>query len=321
MNCSTFSSPELTTSRTFAQSLSRAFDASADNSATMPSTHRVLPAGDHRVPPPFRGFAVRSEEPRHAFDARAPYERVHVVDCCDFLGAEARASLAAEGYRRVRVDNFSDVDYASTTLVELCAVAPGVPDLVGRIASALHCTGVLGANADAQDYRRCVATRIDYLAARGAEFHNDVRGHWSRCLFWILAIDVPDVAFVMPHAGVQWPLAAGELLVFDPALAHGLCRPADGAQVLEASFAHGDGGRQLFLTGEIPLSDAQWAALGAPWLPVEAHAQRGALDLTVAEFDGRTGAIRRPGDLQGCMARSVCYVGAAEPAFDGQPGH
>ena len=195
----------------------------------MPGVHRILAAVDHRVPPPFRAFAVRSEEPRHAFDARAPYERVHMVRC-DFLDAGARASLAAEGYGRVSIENFSDVDYASTTLEDLSAAVPAITDLVGSIARSLQWTGVLGE--DPAAYRSCVATRIDYLASRGAGFHNDVRGHWSRCLFWILAIDVANVEFVMPHAGVRWSLAPGDLVVFDQAMAHGLCRPADGAQAL-----------------------------------------------------------------------------------------
>ena len=278
----------------------------------MPRDHRIIPATGQLVPPPFRAFAVRSEEPRHAFDARAPYERVHVVRC-GFLDASARASLAAEGYGRVSIEDFSDIDYASSSLEHLAAAAPGVADLVGSIARAVQLTGVLGDDPDA--YRSSVATRIDYLASRGAGFHNDVRGHWSRCLFWILGIDVANVEFVMPHAGVRWSLAPGDLVVFDPAMAHGLCRPADGAQALEASFRRGRDCRQLFLTGELPLTDAQWAAMGAPWLPVEEHARRGALELTVAEFDERTGAIRRPGDLRDCMKRSTCYVGAAADAF------
>jgi hypothetical protein len=282
----------------------------------MPGVHRIIPASDHRVPPPYRAFAVRSEEPLHAFDARAPYERVHVVRC-DFLDAKACNSLAAEGYRRVSIEKFSDVDYASTTLDDLCAAAPGIADLVASIAGALQLTGVLGD--DPAAYRGCVARRIDYLAARGAEFHNDVRGHWSRCLFWILAVDVANVEFVMPHAGVRWSLTPGDLVVFDQTMAHGLCRPADRAQALEASFQRGEDCRQLFLTGEILLSDAQWAALGAPWLPIEEHAQRRALDLAVAEFDERSGAIRRPGELRDCMGRGTCYVGAAPEAFSGPP--
>lgn len=283
----------------------------------MPGVHRIISASDQRVPPPYRAFAVRSEEPRHAFDARAPYERVHVVRC-GFLDASAAASLAAEGYGRVRIEEFSDVDYASTTLEDLSAAAPGIADLVGSIACSLQWTGVLGD--DPAAYRSCVATRIDYLASRGAGFHNDVRGHWSRCLFWILGVDVANVAFVMPHAGVRWSLAPGDLVVFDQTMAHGLCRPADGPQALEASFRRGEDCRQLFLTGEIPLTDAQWAALGSPWLPIEEHARRDALDLTVAEFDERTGVIRRPGELRDCLKRSTCYVGAAADAFSGQPG-
>ena len=126
-----------------------------DNRA-MPRVHRILRASEQRVPPPFRAFAVRSEEPRHAFDARAPYERVHVVRC-DFLDAEACASLAAEGYGRVSIEKFADVDYASTTLEDLSAAAPGIADLVGSIARALQWTGVLGE--DPAAYRSCVAQR------------------------------------------------------------------------------------------------------------------------------------------------------------------
>jgi hypothetical protein len=97
--------------------------------------------------------------------------------------------------------------------------------------------------------------------------------------------------------------------VFDQTLAHGLCRPGDRGEVLESSFPDDAQGRQVFLTGELPLTDAQWAALGAPWLPVEEHDARGALDLAVAEFDDRSGRIKRPRELRDCMKRSTCYVG------------
>ncbi|TWO72857.1 hypothetical protein FN976_01025 [Caenimonas sedimenti] len=273
----------------------------------MPSAtaSRVITANAYRVPPPFRAFAVRSDEPAHAFDARAPYGRVHAVRT-DFLDAGSLASLAAEGYPRVDVEAFADIDYAATTWEELAAAAPLVDDLVGHMSRALQCTGVLGDDLPA--YQTIATTRIDYLACRGAGFHNDVRGHWSRCLFWLLALEVAEVDFVMPHAGVELPLAPGDLLVFDQAMAHGLCRRGDCGQVLEASFPAGDQGRQIFLTGELLLTDAQWAAIGAPWLPVEEHERRGALDLMVAEFDERSGAVKRPNELRDCMKRTTCYV-------------
>lgn len=275
-----------------------------------PPAHRVVAADAYRVPAPFRAFAVRSEEPRHAFEARAPYGRLHVVRT-GFLDADSLARLAAEGYARTSIEAFADIDYATTTPEDLAATAPGVADLIGGIAAALQATGVLGD--DLAAYRSSVAGRIDYLASRGAGFHNDVRGRWSRCLFWILALDASNVDFVMPHAGVQLALAPGDLLVFDQTMAHGLARPADGAEAVEASFGAGEHGRQLFLTGELALADAQWAALGAPWLPVEEHERWGALDLAVAEFDERSGAIKRPRALRDCMKRSVCHVdGAAE---------
>ena len=271
-------------------------------------THRAIAADVHRVPRPFRAFAVRSDEPQHAFDARAPYGQVHLVRLA-FADVGSAAGLAAHGRARVRSVAFPDIEHADTTLRDLAAAAPCEPDLAGSIAAALQLTGVLGADLTA--YRSTVATRIDYLASCGAGFHNDVSRHWSRCLFWVLALDVDDVEFVMPHAGVQLALATGDLLVFDPSMAHGLCRPHDGGQAVAASFAAGDDCRQVFLTGEMLLTDAQWAALGAPWLPVQAHEQRGAIDLMVAEFDARSGAIQGLRSMGNCMKRSTCHVEGA----------
>jgi hypothetical protein len=268
------------------------------------SSHRLIAADVHRVPKPFRSFAVRSDEPRHAFDAREPYGRVHVVHTT-FLDAGSLASLVAEGYARVNIEAFSDIDYANTTLEDLAAAAPGVSDPVGQIAAALQVTGVLGD--DLAAYRSSAATRIDYLASCGAGFHNDVSRHWSGCLFWLLALDVADVEFVMPHAGVRLALTPGDLVVFDQTMAHGLCRPADNGEAVATSF-EGDHRHQLFLTGELLLTDPQWAALGAPWLDVEEHERRGALDLMVAEFDERTGAVKRLHALRDGMKRSTCHV-------------
>ena len=138
----------------------------------------IIAADTHCVPAPFRSFAVRSEEPVHAFHARAPYGRVHVFHA-DFMDAESPARLAASGFERVNTSAFSDIDYATTTLQELAATAPQVADLAGQIAGALAATGVLGD--DPSSYRRSVETRIDFLACCGAGFHNDVAGHWSRC--------------------------------------------------------------------------------------------------------------------------------------------
>ena len=267
--------------------------------------HRIIAAPVQRVPKPFRAFAVRSDEPQHAYDARAPYGAVHIVRTA-FLDAAALAGLAAAGLARVNIKAFSDIDYATTTLQELAAAAPGVADLAGQIAGALQLTRVLGD--DPACYRRSVAARIDYLASCGAGFHNDVSRHWSRCLFWVLALDLADVEFVLPHAGVRLALAPGDLVVFDQTMAHGLCRPRDHGQAVAASFESGSHRHQIFLTGELLLSDAHWAALGAPWLPVQEHNSRGALDLMLAQFDERSGAIKGLWGLRDGMKRSTCYV-------------
>ena len=274
-----------------------------------PHGHRVIAADGFLVPKPFQTFAVRSEEPRHAMLARAPYGRVHAMRT-GFLDAAALQQLAAAGLARMQVNTFSDIDYAPVTLDGLAAIAPGVIDLPGQIATALRATGVLGA--DAGVYRRGVAARIDYLGSYGAGFHNDVSRHWTSCLFWNLALAVVDVEFVMPHAGLRLGLQPGDLLLFDPAMAHGLCRPQDEGQAVAQSFPPDSNGHQIFLSGELGLSDAQWAAMGSPWLAVEEHGRRGALDLKVATFDERSGTIQRLRSLMHCMLPSTCYVTQAQ---------
>ena len=255
------------------------------------------------VPSPFRSFAVRSEELVHASAARAPWPQVQVVHT-GFMDSAAQQALSSLGLSRMNVAAFSDITYAHVTAAELAAAALGVSDLVGQIAAALRTTGILGEVLD--DYRRAVAARIDFLAAQGAGFHNDVSGHWTRCLFWNLALQVSDVEFVMPHAGIRVALAPGDLIVFDQTMAHGLCRPRDLGQAVAASFAPGADAQQIFLSGEALLTDEQWAALGSPWLPVEEHAA--ALELMAAEFDERTGTLQRPRTLAACMRRSTRYV-------------
>ncbi len=283
----------------------------------LPPAHRTIAADDHVVPAPFRAFAVRSDEACHAFEARAPYARIHVV-ATGLLDPGARARLARAGYAKVDIAEPFAVDYAATTWDELATLS-AVPDLARAIARALRVTRVLGD--EPADYERSVATRIDWLASRGAGFHNDVARHWSRSLFWILAIDAGDVDFVMPHAGLRMALSDGDLVVFDQTMAHGLCRPADAGRAVAESFDDGDAGRQLFLTGEMLLSDAQWAALDAPWLPVEAHEARGALDLMMAEFDDRGGTIQRLRSLADCMRRTICHVDETSPAGPHSDGH
>lgn len=276
----------------------------------MPAVHRWVDAGVHRVPAPFRSFAVRCDELEHAFDARSPYGRVHVVTSVDD-DETTLAELAANGRSLTRLDAVGDVVHALTNFDALVAAAPGAADLADRLVAALQQAQLPGL-----DHDTChghLARRIDHLATWGAGFHNDVDRHFPRCLFWLLALDVADAEFVMPHAGVRIALAPGDLLVFDPTMAHGLCRPRDEGQSVPDSFESGTNDRQYFLTGELPLSDAQWAALGVPWRPVEWHDERGALDLRVAEFDERSGAIKGLRAMRDGMKRSTCHA-------DGSPG-
>jgi len=269
--------------------------------AMPPPAHQVIPAGPHREPAPFSHFALRSDEPAHAWMARTPLGCVHRVRT-RFLDAAALAGLAAQGQARMALPAPLDISHADATPADLAAAAPHIAGLPGQITAALQLCGLPGARQ---------AGTMHHLGCRGAGFHNDVGRHWGRCLFWVLALAVDDVEFVQPHSGLRLPLAPGDLLVFDPAMAHGLCRPADGGQALAASFERDGGSRQWFLTGELPFDDAQWAALGAPWLPLAQHAD--ALDLLVASFDACSGAIQRPRALRGCMQPGVCHAELPAP--------
>ena len=81
---------------------------------SVPPAHRIVAADAHALPAPFRTFAVRSDEPLHACDARPPYGRVHVV-ATELVDAAARACLARAGYARVDIAEPFAVDYAATT--------------------------------------------------------------------------------------------------------------------------------------------------------------------------------------------------------------
>lgn len=272
-----------------------------DNHA-MPAqpVHQVLAADQYRVPRPFASFAVRSEEAEHAWLARSPYGRVHLLQL-DFLDAGTLAALVSAGRAQLGQTSFAEPDYARTNWPALASAAPLRTDLAAGIARALRLTSVLGP--DLADYQRAVAGRVDFLASCGAGFHNDVAHHWTRCLFWLLALEISNAEFVLPHAGLRLGLAPGDLLLFDQTLAHGLCRPADQGQAMAASFESIADGQQLFLTGELLLTDAQWAALGAPWQAVEVHECAGALDLMVAEFDDQSGTIKRLSAMRDSMKR------------------
>ena len=105
---------------------------------------------------------------------------------------------------------------------------------------------------------------------------------------------------------------AGDLMVFDQTMAHGLCRPSDHGQSVAESFAGGSDCTQIFLSGELPLTNVDWEALGSPWLAVETHHQAGALDLMTAEFDDRSGAIKSLRAMMNCMLRSSSDVDGME---------
>ena len=129
--------------------------------------HQSFAADVHQVPKPFRHFAVRSDEPRHAWQARAPYGQVHRVQT-HFLDTAARAALSAQGWSGITLDAPLEVTHAITTPARLAAAAPLTGGLTGglasQVAAALQHTGVLGH--DLARYQQDTAGRIDYLAGQ-----------------------------------------------------------------------------------------------------------------------------------------------------------
>jgi hypothetical protein len=232
-------------------------------------------------------FSVHSELPRHAGLARIPYGKVHQAKS-GFLGADSMCELARRAYDRIRIETPGDTDVAWVRDDAL-----GVADLHRHIADAIVSTGIYGSAGTAfEECLQAVGHETCLQVAQGAAFHSDRCGHWPSCLFWVLALDVVDVEFVVPHLGVRLPLEPGDLVVFDPSLAHGLCRPRDGGRFLSVHFEDGEDGRhQAFLSGELELDAAHWASLGCAWEPSTSPRFSSAVDLLNADFDSESGRV------------------------------
>lgn len=237
-------------------------------------------------------FVVRSELTSLEGLGRRPYQQVHMVKT-SILDQAVADVLADSAYEWASVHDVGDINTSLAQEGELLAAAQTRRGLVSSIAAVIHSTGVYGADSRSLDVcSRAVHKRLDFLASVGASFHNDTSHEWTSCLFWVLALDVADVEFVMPHLDLRIPLERGDLVVFDPSMAHGLCRPSDRGVFIRAHFeSETGGGHQAFLSGELLLDDDQWASLGCPWQPANAPQLAGAVDLLNAEFDPRTGSV------------------------------
>jgi hypothetical protein len=251
----------------------------------MPSdpAHRIVAADAYRVPPPFRPSRFA------ATNLVTPSTRARPTAGCTsyaarFLDAGSLESLAPARLCAGQHRGFPTSTMRPRRWRSWPRPRRASPTWLGSIAGALQRRASWATTSRLPEQRRH-AHRLSRLARRG--FPQRRAGHWSRCLFWILALDVTDVEFVMPHAGLQLPWRPATWWSSTRPWRTGCAVRATRQQVLESSFRHGDAARQIFLTGEIPLTDAQWAALGVPWLPVEEHeAPRR------ARPDG--GGVRRP---------------------------
>lgn len=239
-------------------------------------------------------FIVRSAMLDRAGLARRPYGQVHLVKT-SILDCAAMSRLADEAYSEASVSEVGDIDSGRLRDGVLQKLVPSVPNLHELVAEAVNSTGVYGASESALDQcRLSIKQRMEFLASVGASFHNDCFAHWTRCLFWVLALDAVNVEFVVSHLGVRMQLEPGDLVVFDPSLPHGVCRPGDNGRFVAAHFEDDlEGSFQAFLSGELMLNDEQWAALGSPWLQADSEQFRNAVDLMSADIDSEVGAVTR----------------------------
>lgn len=239
---------------------------------------------------------VTSEDGDFDALARRPWSEVSVIQT-DFLSAARIEELSNLARRDASVDEPGDID---TSWVRLESDWDDAHEaLMEGLAKSLAETGVLGAKVG--PYRKAVQERLDVLGSHGGAFHNDVCYQWSRTLFWILVLDAGDTEMVVPELAFRHPLRTGELIVFDPALPHGVTRPADGGLFEAANFPRSLPGKvhmQTFLSGELRLSKAQWKRLGSPWVAASARQFYDGVDLLLAKIDPRTGvaAPRPPSD-------------------------
>lgn len=218
-------------------------------------------------------------------EAREPYRFVHRI-ATSFLDEDSLVNLASKAYSEAVVHEPGDVNIGHAWEDEMLKAAPNV-DMIFELSQALMRTGVMGSEAL---YRKALSSEISYMASMAASFHNDTEGHWPGCLFWVLALDVTEADFVMPHAEVRLALSPGDLVVFDPAMAHGLCRRGE-SKVDREALLGGERFQQSFLSGELSLSKQAWAALGCPWKPLGEFAGSDYLDVREVKLCPKTGRI------------------------------
>ncbi|MFK4705997.1 hypothetical protein ABIC83_002836 [Roseateles asaccharophilus] len=236
-----------------------------------------------------KNLIVATEDETGATVARRPYGQVHVINT-EFLGKDAMRRMANEAHDLAPVNQPGAIDVAKVRFQDLQGMEPE-PGLIPKmVAKAMASTGVYK---DTGRFELAMWERFDYLTCRGATFHNDKFDGWSECLFWVLVLDAVDCEMVMPDIGLRLALEPGQLIVFDPQLVHGICRPRDKGRMLKSHFA-GEHGHQCFLSGELKLDLQDWAALGCPWLPADTAEFAGAVDLQQVQVNPRTGAVKMP---------------------------
>lgn len=220
--------------------------------------------------------------------ARLPWASVHDTDITmpedvvvERMSHLALAMTSGRGPGDIDVGKLNRTDLAS-----IGCDAPALMDAVAVALSALPLPGIAR--------RARLSTKSgepNWLTCQGASFHNDTMGHWTSCLFWVLVLDAPDAELVVPALDMRLALPRGRLVVFDPCVPHGLCRPADGGQWLRESFEDSERSYQSFIAGELNLPCRSWADIGLGKRSANSPVMRSRIDLCGASICVQTGRV------------------------------
>lgn len=233
---------------------------------------------------------VTSEMSRLKGLARSPFMRVLTARSSSF-DEEQLSALAQKSAAEAGPLDSGEVNSSMVGPHHLGGLAPSRDQIVAEIGACLASAGVYGGH-EAR-CRDAVGDGLDFMACRGSGFHSDTCYHWTGTLFWVFALRVVDAEVVFPTLGLRLTLAPGDLVVFDPALPHGVTRPSATGRFTSKSFGAGPEDVQMFLSGELPLNNSDWAALGCPWEPIPevVPADGSAIDLRSAKILKSTGAV------------------------------
>lgn len=218
-------------------------------------------------------------------EARNPWREVkwgHVTD----LSADDFEALASMALEEAGADEPGDIQ----TGRPIWCAGSELDERLAKAVEAVRCeVAEMGVGGHVGNLVKESMRTARFMCSAGAGFHNDTVGDWKQCIFWVLVLKANDVDFVMPEMALRKRISMGDLFLFDPSLAHGVCRSSAGGRFNPSDFEKmGREDFQTYLSGEVNLDDEAWAALGCEWSEELAI---GGTDLAKSDIDPWSGSV------------------------------